>query len=404
MSKNWTNDLRRLAEQSEKKAPAGLLDDIKKEMSQRGVRPAYGQRSAHVVRMSVRRWVAVAAIIALVAGVGFHWLSQHPADEQQIAMPRVVNKPKTPVETASPSSGKSLAEQSAGSAKPFSVMQAVSSLLGSSEHAEQQLVAQSLPEPAPTSQSQSSPDEPQAPSTSQREKAIPRHGNGHTFSPADDAMVYESNPRSRSGVVIGAAFSGIPHQGNGLSDMGAMSDAYIDKETGMVHQLQPKQSVKHHHPVTVGLSVRVGLGGRWSLQTGLNYSYLKSDYKVDYGNQPQVERRQHLHYVGVPLAVNYQLWQNRHWNVYVAAGGQAEKLVKGKVSTVGSDEDVKEHRLVWSAQAAAGAEYRLSPKVSVFAEPGASYHFKNGSGVESFYTDKPFNFNINVGLRLNISK
>ena len=43
--------------------------------------------------------------------------------------------------------------------------------------------------------------------------------------------------------------------------------------------------------------------------------------------------------------------------------------------------------------------YSLLPSLSLFAEPGLAYYFKNGSGVKSAYTDKQLLFNVNVGVR-----
>jgi len=38
----------------------------------------------------------------------------------------------------------------------------------------------------------------------------------------------------------------------------------------------------------------------------------------------------------------------------------------------------------------------------VYAEPGLSYYINNGSQTKNFYKDKPWNFNINVGLRFTL--
>ena len=40
----------------------------------------------------------------------------------------------------------------------------------------------------------------------------------------------------------------------------------------------------------------------------------------------------------------------------------------------------------------------------LYAEPGVKYYFDNGSRVVNFFKDKPLNLNLQVGLRLNITK
>ena len=120
-----------------------------------------------------------------------------------------------------------------------------------------------------------------------------------------------------------------------------------------------------------------------------------------------------LHFIGIPVNASYSVFRTRQLNVYLTAGGEAQKMVSGKTEakapmqdkTVGTaTEKVKMSRLQMSANAAAGVEYNLTPRLGLYAEPGASYYFKNGSSLETYYTDKPLKFNLNVGLRLNINK
>ena len=166
---------------------------------------------------------------------------------------------------------------------------------------------------------------------------------------------------------------------------------------------------KHHKPLRFGLSVRYVLDERWSLLSGITYSYLNSDIYVVYGSTIQ-SAEQKLHYLGIPIAASYSIWQNDHVNIYAVAGGEIEKLVKGQlivdrgVNHKSYTESVKENRPVFSTNASAGIEYQTKNGVSLYAEPGASYHFDNGSGVRSAYTDKPWDFTINIGLRININK
>ena len=122
---------------------------------------------------------------------------------------------------------------------------------------------------------------------------------------------------------------------------------------------------------------------------------------MDSSNGNSITGSQALHYIGVPIGVSYDVWSNRRFNVYATAGGEMEKLVKGTFFTDNSSEKVKENRPVLSLNVAAGIALKLSPMVSFYAEPGLSCHFKNGSGVESSYTDHPLGFSLNVGLRLN---
>ena len=96
----------------------------------------------------------------------------------------------------------------------------------------------------------------------------------------------------------------------------------------------------------------------------------------------------------------------------MSAGGEVEKLVKGSVSSSTEGENntsgnlpngnITEKRLQFMLNAGAGIEYNLSDWMSVYAEPGACYYINNGSEVRNIYKDKKWNYNISVGLRMNL--
>ncbi|WP_373277826.1 outer membrane beta-barrel protein [Segatella baroniae] len=54
------------------------------------------------------------------------------------------------------------------------------------------------------------------------------------------------------------------------------------------------------------------LNRHWSLQTGLNYSYLSSTTTYSGGAEGN-RTEQSLHYVGLPLSAAYTLAQGRHY-------------------------------------------------------------------------------------------
>lgn len=172
---------------------------------------------------------------------------------------------------------------------------------------------------------------------------------------------------------------------------------------GLVAVDRKKMKAHHAQPVKVGVSVGYSLTNRWSVNTGLTYSYLSSDFTAD-GEPKQTQR---LHYVGIPLSGSYSLLKSRKAEVYVTAGGEVEKLVKGVVSSKNAlsgnrDEKVRESRPQFSAKAALGGAYHFTPSLSVYAEPGVSYYFNNHSSVINVYKDRPTSFSLNVGVRYTV--
>lgn len=157
----------------------------------------------------------------------------------------------------------------------------------------------------------------------------------------------------------------------------------------------------HHQPVRFGLSLRYRLNERWSVESGLAYTILRSDLKWFSG----VETKQTIQYVGIPVNANYQLWRSRYFNFYVSAGGMVEKAVEGcwtnTYSTSIQTQHFSIHPLQFSANVGIGAEFNLTNQFSIYAEPGMGYYFDNGSDVPTYYKDTPFNFNLNLGLRFS---
>lgn len=203
----------------------------------------------------------------------------------------------------------------------------------------------------------------------------------------------------------------MPEMGNGLYRESMSDPVFLNNESPAVAYLPPVRHEKHHQPVRVGISLRYHLSPRWSLVAGLTYSRLTSEMTEE-SSSYSLSTTQSLHYIGLPLSVSYNIWQNRHVNLYVKAGGEVEKLVKGRATTQSTDapsdqpvtSDIRESRPVFSTHAAAGIEILTGEVVSIFAEPGVAYHFDNGSGVRSAYTDRPMNVNFCVGLRVNVNR
>ena len=57
-------------------------------------------------------------------------------------------------------------------------------------------------------------------------------------------------------------------------------------------------------------------------------------------------------------------------------------------------------RYQWSVNAGLGVQYQIFKPFSFYLEPGLSYYFKNGCGIQTYRTEHPFMFSIPFGLRL----
>lgn len=162
-----------------------------------------------------------------------------------------------------------------------------------------------------------------------------------------------------------------------------------------------EENTEHHMPVAVGLSVRYRLNDRWALESGLVYSRLTSDFTRRMQHN-ELTDHQTLHYVGLPLVLDYKVWGNNVLETYVQAGGQVDANVKAQLESEGVELNISKDRLQWSANAAVGAQVNVTPALGIYVEPGLRYYFDNKSQVENIFKDKKLSFQLQIGLRIDI--
>ena len=167
--------------------------------------------------------------------------------------------------------------------------------------------------------------------------------------------------------------------------------------------------IRHRQPVRAGVSFRYDFTKRWGVETGLTYSLLSSSINSS-DSHHSLHTEQKLHYIGIPLQISYDFLQTRWISLYANAGGMMEKCVSGRADTdymsdgnviSESSSDIQIKPLQWSLNAALGAEVHFTPLVGFYVEPGVSYFFNDGSDVSTIYKERPFNFNLEFGLRFS---
>ena len=164
-----------------------------------------------------------------------------------------------------------------------------------------------------------------------------------------------------------------------------------------------EEITKHHQPVTFGLSLSYPLTSRLSVLSGVTFTKLSSDF-IQKMNDTKVVNEQELHYVGVPVRFSYQLLSWKGFSLYGIAGGAADMNVKSSYTTEGMKGKARKDRVQFSADAAAGVQYQVLPQMGLYVEPGVKYYLDNKSRVDNYFKDHPFNFNLQVGVRYELSR
>ena len=176
-----------------------------------------------------------------------------------------------------------------------------------------------------------------------------------------------------------------------------------DHNTGEIVQ-------REHHdvPITFSFSLSKQIAKRWSLETGLQYSLLKSRFQMG-ENGYSVSTRQQAHYLGVPFRVAYNLLSYRNLSAYSSLGVTLHIPLAGSRQTqymVGwqsfnADRQYFTPALQWQTGVSFGLQYRIAPHTSLFAEPSFNWFIPNGSATHTSWTEHPFMFTCPFGVRVN---
>ncbi len=376
------------------------------------------QKNARIVYF--KRWSAAAAAVALL-GIGGSYVYLHQEDVEKgnlqlasLSSPAVSADLQSAASQPAPSHVVSVDLQSAASQKKKG------NVLEKESENEISLLAEN-PEPAePVS-------EDKATDKSSDYKALTRSTDHHAAAYASQSYHFKKNEEVSGWSMQLYAENLTPSLGGVNSDAsggyndfsyGTMAEpmpgVIPDPTAGGIYgeeyllasykAIQRKQqgNAKHHAPVSVGLQVAFGIAPRLSLSTGLVYTRTSSDF-YPYASSSSYNVHQVLHYVGIPVGLNYEFWQSGGFHAYLMAGAEADYNVKNDTEEEGvKKENAKRDRVQFSGKASLGAQYDITPKVGLYIEPGAKYYFDNGSHVENTFKDKKLNFNLQFGLRFNL--
>ena len=219
--------------------------------------------------------------------------------------------------------------------------------------------------------------------------------------PAEEPLRTRRQKRAASSVSLFAA-GGMTGAANGLQAAPVRSysvttnDAVSligngDNFSPMQERDYAKSSFRHHLPLSFGLSFRKEFAYGLSLDCGLNYTLLRSEVRLPYSSE---EVGQTLHFIGVPLRLNWQFVERGPFSAYLGGGGMVEKCVAARLGS----ETVEESGLQWSLAAAVGAQYRLGNHVALYFEPELSCYLTD-TELRTSRTDTSPTLTLRLGMR-----
>lgn len=174
-------------------------------------------------------------------------------------------------------------------------------------------------------------------------------------------------------------------------------------------EIEVSEKSRHYMPLTIGLSLNYGLSSRWSVESGIRYTFLRSDFMRE-SEIEKTEINQRIHYIGIPPKFNYRIFGNNRFSIYGQGGAALDIPVNGTQSIMKWEQGWNKPEfdrttisvpLQWSIEGGVGLQYHLTPSISIYAEPSFRYYFNPGTDIKTIRQDKPFEFTIPIGIRLN---
>ncbi len=180
---------------------------------------------------------------------------------------------------------------------------------------------------------------------------------------------------------------------NLISNSGTMDDPYFG--TGSNGTLTDLDDCivesSNHTSWSIGISVDKEILPHTYIETGVVYTMLSSDVRYKYAGV----QAQKVHYLGVPLRVNYMLFSSKPYQLYVGGGMMLEHSLYA--TRDGKRFDVEPWQL--SSNVSLGGQYKISKNLSLYIEPGLSCYFNANKDIPTLRTESPLYFNIRGGVR-----
>ncbi len=227
----------------------------------------------------------------------------------------------------------------------------------------------------------------------------------------ENPIAAKKQDNSGKGLFLAAAIGAggsAPTGSNGyLSSTGDKN--IVTAETNFSAVMAPNDftDITYSTPVSFGVAVQKSLDESWKIESGFVYTYLSTTFKN--GGVQQNNANLHLHYIGIPANLIFQILKSTKWNAYLSGGGMLEKGVRSiyiqhqyfgnQIITTSAATNIDGFQ--WSTNAAVGLTYKLQQNLGIYFEPKISYFFNNNQPI-SARTDQPVSIGLTAGLRFQL--
>ena len=399
----WTQQLHNKLAEYETAAPDDLWADIEARLDQQ---PKPVPSSSRFVAM--RRWAVAASIVLLIAAGGYLWRTTSEQSQQTAqTFPDSQGEGSLAQLHAPQGEGAGVGSETSPDRSQKNLSEGIIQTPPLTPRLEGRGVA-AREEPQMTEEPQPQiAEEPQPHMTEKAQRQFAELPRRQTTEP--------SVVKTKRQVSLGLyAMNGLGNQNssNGVLMADALAKQYMEtyaySNVAATRRSEPiwlagyEERQHHHRPITYGLTLSYPLSDRISLTTGVVYTKLQSDFTQVMRSQ-QIQQEQTLHYVGIPLNLNYKLWAYKRFRTYLSAGVKADWNVATHLETEGVSQQLAKDRMQWSLNASLGLQYDIVPQLGLYVEPGLNWYPDNGSKLQNYFKDKPLSCGLQLGLRMSFN-
>lgn len=163
---------------------------------------------------------------------------------------------------------------------------------------------------------------------------------------------------------------------------------------------------QHDRPITFGISLSKPIAERWSIETGLQYSLLKSRSTMGNGSY-YIGKQQKIHYLGIPLGMSYRIADYKNLSTYSSITVSLQIPIYGKVNCnyIVNNKSAYTHSwniapsVQWTTDFCIGIQYKFLSKWALYVEPTLYWHIPNGGSIHTIWTEHPIMFSVPFGIR-----
>ena len=215
--------------------------------------------------------------------------------------------------------------------------------------------------------------------------------------------------KEKQGVVLSAYADALSNSNTAkASDINMLKRPAVPQATTIEETGESRYAI----PVAAGIGLRFDVSKRFSIGTGVSWSYLTRSFSGQF-NELDAEGaiisqtgytniRNSQHYIGIPLNLYVDIIRKDFIDFYAYASGSANYCLSNRYQMDKSKSYSPEgSNWQFSAGIGMGVEFIAAKKVGFYIDPSLNYWFTTGE-VSNIRTRQPLMLGLELGIRLHI--